>query len=131
MLVLIRIAILTGHEKVVELLIQHINFADLPLRPDSLLIDAIEFGYRGIARILIVKGYDLSSQNREGSTAIHWAVFSGWEDIVRLMLERGVDISVRSTSTGLLFSNITKRDNHIMFGKTALEIAISEGHEQR
>jgi ankyrin repeat protein len=122
-------AILTGHEKVVELLIQRINFADLPLRPDSLLIDAIEFGYRGIARMLIEKGYDLSSQNREGSTALHWAAFSDWEDIVRLMLERGADISVRSTSTRLLFSNITKRDNHIMFGKTALEIAISEGHD--
>lgn len=76
-----------------------------PLHIASLL------GHFTVVRRLLNKGVDISTQDSDGSTALHHAVDRGHKEVAELLLENG--------------ANIAAGDDH---GRTALQQAVFRGH---
>lgn len=72
-----------------------------------LLRDAIEKGYREIAKLLLAHGSKVDSKNKKPSnTALHYAVINGDTEIVKMLLDRGANVSAKNSyhSTPLHFA---------------------------
>lgn len=47
-----------------------------------------------MAKLLILKGADVHSNNRIRRTPLHWASLEGYEVVVGLLIENGADIYI-------------------------------------
>ena len=63
--------------------------------PNSMLIIASQLGDIDRVRLAIAKGAYVNYQDEKGGTALHWAVFYGHKEIVRLLLMQGADPLIR------------------------------------
>jgi FOG: Ankyrin repeat len=62
-----------------------ISFAALP--------DLVESGQREAAFEAIREGQDINASSVDGTTALHWAVYRGDEELVSLLIEKGADVN--------------------------------------
>ena len=87
-----------GHLEVVQYLLEksaHVMAVTLPDKETSLHI-AARCGYLNIAKELLAAGAGIDTQNIRGSTPAHCAIL--WEnklEVLRLLTERGADLSIR------------------------------------
>ncbi|MAF48269.1 MAG: hypothetical protein CMM10_08395 [Rhodospirillaceae bacterium] len=63
------------------------------LDPAGNLIEAAKKGHTGLIHAYLAKGSDANSADRNGATALHWAVVKASPEAVRLLIEAGVDAS--------------------------------------
>ena len=80
----------------------------------SLLILAIEEGYKDIALVLLKAGANVCVKDSIGWTALHWACDKGLKELVRALIKRG--------------SRVNERDNS---GCTPLMLADKQGNEYK
>ncbi|KAH6645094.1 ankyrin repeat-containing domain protein, partial [Truncatella angustata] len=59
----------------------------------SVLMHAIERGYRAVSEELVQKGADISAADNDGKTPLHHASSSGQAKVATLLIDRGADIS--------------------------------------
>jgi ankyrin repeat protein len=61
---------------------------------------------------LLRQGADVNVSDNDGGTALIFAASCGDEEIVRLLLEKGADVSARYTLTGDTALAIAQRNKH-------------------
>ncbi|NPA12901.1 MAG: hypothetical protein GXO45_02815 [Aquificae bacterium] len=59
--------------------------------PNQMLIVYTQLGDIDRVKLAIAKGADVNAQDENGGTALHWAVFYEYEDIVKLLLMHGAN----------------------------------------
>ncbi|RUM60358.1 MAG: hypothetical protein DSY53_00845 [Persephonella sp.] len=59
--------------------------------PDRMLLTASKSGNIEYVKLAIAKGANLNAKDDKGSTALHWAVYYGYKDIVRLLIMQGAN----------------------------------------
>jgi len=59
--------------------------------PDNMLIVAAQLGDIDRVRLALAEGADVNTQDENGGTALHWAVFYEYGDIVELLLMHGAN----------------------------------------
>ncbi|MBF0239338.1 MAG: ankyrin repeat domain-containing protein [SAR324 cluster bacterium] len=114
---------------------------------NSALLSALQYHNWGIARFLIETGVSLNVQNKWGQTALMDTARTGNIEILRLLLERGADPKMKD-STGLsvlYFLNYRTVSPEVVtlllnkgaevnlstpYGRTVLQLAATEGHEE-
>ena len=62
----------------------------------SLLYLSARNGYFDITEYLIKKGININEVQRDGSTALHGAAFYGQEIVIQLLIENGIDITIKN-----------------------------------
>ena len=62
----------------------------------SLLYLAARNGYYNLTEYLLKKGINVNEVQRNGSTALHGAAYYGQELIIQLLIDHGIDISIRN-----------------------------------
>ena len=80
-------------------------------KPDMLdrdLIEAVKRGKLPIVVAFLEKGASANARDRQGGTALHWAVGGGHPEIVSLLLERGADAAAKD-SHGLTPLDVARR----------------------
>jgi ankyrin repeat protein len=81
------------------------DFVDRPLPPtrQALLDDALAYAARSaqleMMTWLLEEGANVNARPH-GGTALHWAAFLGRAEAVRLLLERGADVTIRDEANG-------------------------------
>jgi hypothetical protein len=88
-----------GHEAIADFLIeQGADVNVLGLEGKSLLMEMVERGNLGMARLLIGSGrVDLNrKESRYGNTALMKAVIAGDIDMVRMLIRAGADVNVKN-----------------------------------
>ncbi|NPA58483.1 MAG: ankyrin repeat domain-containing protein [Aquificae bacterium] len=63
--------------------------------PDDMLIVSAQLGDVERVKLALAKGADVNAQDDKGGTALHWAVFYGHGDIVRLLLMHGANPDIK------------------------------------
>jgi ankyrin repeat protein len=77
---------------------QSINIQDPQAFKWSPLIAAIYHGNPDIVSYLVSRGAKLDLQDRQGETALMWAITTGDTNTVRLLLESGASVEITNTS---------------------------------
>jgi ankyrin repeat protein len=67
--------------------------------PDA-LIHAGETGTAAVVPVLVSLGYDLGRESPHGGTALHWAAWRGYVDVVRALIAAGAPINPRDCTYG-------------------------------
>ncbi len=83
-------------------------------KPDMLdrdLIEAVKRGKLPIVVAFLEKGASANARDRQGGTALHWAVGGGHPEIVSLLLEHGADASAKDAN-GLTPLDVARRRKH-------------------
>ena len=80
-------------------------------------MNAARDGRLAVAHLLIRRGADLNRHAKYGLTAVMLAVIRDHEDIVRLLVDAGADLSLRASGAPG-FQN-----------RTALDLAVARGNE--
>ena len=62
----------------------------------SLLYLAARNGYYNLTEYLLKKGINVNEVQRNGSTALHGAAYYGQELIIQLLIDHGIDVSIRN-----------------------------------
>ena len=57
--------------------------------PNNMLISAAKAGRLDYVKMAVAKGADLNTQDRNGGTALHWAVYYNHKDVVEFLLMQG------------------------------------------
>ena len=65
-----------------------------------------------MVQLLVEKGADVGSKDKDGRTPLSWAAENGHEAVVKLLVEKG--------------ANVDSKDNS---GRTPLSLAAKKGHE--
>lgn len=75
-------------------------------------------------------GADIDAKNNYGETVLHSAAISGYEGVVRLLLQRGADINAKNRygKTALDFASTDAKDRHRCGIKTRFGTS-AEGYE--
>jgi len=61
------------------------------------LLSAFMLGKKPLAHALVLLGSDVhATNNDDGRTALHYAVWYGWVEIVKLLIEAGADVNAKS-----------------------------------
>ena len=60
------------------------------------LADAAEAGDMATVRSLLDSGADVNAAQRNGSTALHWAIYRDDAETVDLLIDRGADVTVKT-----------------------------------
>ena len=60
------------------------------------LADAAEAGDMAAVRSLLDSGADVNAAQRNGSTALHWAIYRDDAETVDLLIDRGADVTVKT-----------------------------------
>ena len=92
--------------------LEHIAVLGRDICEETLLSYAVRRGLAAVVRLLIEKGAELESKDREGRTPLSWAAVNGHEDVVRLLLERGAEFELKDSK-----------------GRTPLSWAAENGHK--
>jgi ankyrin repeat protein len=95
-----------------------VNVADEDYNPALLYAFTKRAGQREVAEYLIKEGADITF--RDGTTALHYAVRNNWEDIVKLLIKKGINIETKIPMSP--FVNIEPKLG------TALHVAASNGN---
>lgn len=74
--------------------------------PDAAWFDAVKQGDLEDVKAMVGKGQDLEAKDEDllGQTALGWAAFIGYEDMVRYLVEQGADI--RATDRGDVYHSV-------------------------
>ncbi len=59
--------------------------------PDSMLISAAKKGDVQLLRFALAKGAYINAADDKGGTALHWAVYYGHKEVVKILLMHGAD----------------------------------------
>ncbi|WP_051265272.1 ankyrin repeat domain-containing protein [Nakamurella lactea] len=87
------------------------------------LIDAVLHQHPHRLAALLADGADWRAGDSEGNTALHWAAMLESTDLLELLLDAGVDASVRNTVTG-----VTAVHSALLAGRAdTLELLIDRG----
>ncbi|KAI1780339.1 ankyrin repeat-containing domain protein [Hypoxylon cercidicola] len=100
---------------------------DVPLMsssPNIAIQLSARLGALQILNILIRNGLQLNGADSGGRTAIHWAARGGFVDVVRCLLQSGVEASLRTEK----LLSVADPDEITVDGRTALHWASSRGH---
>ncbi len=89
-------AAMEGHRDIVELLLAH--DAGVNTGRITALHYAAKKGHKEIAELLIANGADVNAKNREGQTPVDVAVVRNRSDLVKLLIEKGADISLHTAA---------------------------------
>lgn len=76
-------------------LLQHRTFYDKPsVGPDAAWFDAVKQGNLGEIKKRVEAGQNLEAKDEasQGQTALGWAAFIGYSDIVHYLVDKGADI---------------------------------------
>ena len=79
------------------------------------LIQAAKNGNLPAVKTLIANGADVNARDKNGVPILHWAVDNVYTELFKLLLEKGADVNIKKTDTGI----------------TALLIASTVGHWER
>jgi cytohesin len=129
-------AAINGDENVLRILLEH--GADVSAKGgdgDSPLHKAIRYGnVAGALRVLLQHGAETSATNNEGATPLHLAAGAGYLAVVDLMLECGAEMGA-ATEAGeevvrLLMDRGADLSAQDCLGKTPMEVATSFSHLQ-
>lgn len=77
---------------------QSLNIQDPQVLEWSPLIAAIYHDNPNVVSYLISRGASLELQDRQGETALMWAITTGDTNTVRLLLEAGASVGIKDTS---------------------------------
>ena len=140
--------VLEGRTEMVELLLDHGADAAAKTRLGSTLLhDAALKGHVPRVELLLRKGADVNALNGSGGTPLHDAALGGHVEVAALLLARGASINaqeVESGNTALANAASWGRLNLVNLlldkgadaklknraGKTALMLALENGHEE-
>lgn len=104
----------SAEEGTLTKLLESISVLDEFSWPKNILSHAAIFGLDPLVTALIEAGYNLDEKNDEtGETAIHTAIIWGQQTVVKLLLDHGLDLSVRDT-----------------LGRTALLLSVEKGRPE-
>jgi uncharacterized protein len=106
-------ALWRGHEKVIELLLQHNIGVDMAYIGSTALHYAASKGYKKMMEMLLQHNADVDNEDRNGLTALHYAAILGYEKIVEILLEHNADVEKQAAG-----------------GMTALHLASASGHQK-
>lgn len=65
-------------------------------KASSALMEAVVDGQYEIVKLLIEKGADVNAKDRDGWTALLWAIHYEYPEIIKLLVENGADINVKT-----------------------------------
>jgi len=74
---------------------------------DPILLDSLAFQRKEIAKLLLKQpGIDINKQGAKGRTALMLAIYKGYDDIVKLLLEKPIDVNIQDEEgeTALLYA---------------------------
>jgi ankyrin repeat protein len=109
----LHIAVIAGHQIVVELLLGHgANINALDRAGNSALIYALCKGHYDLAKILLQSGAEVNVVDSSGMSALHYASQAGHDDLVKTLLQSGAKVNAL---------------DH--YKQSALHLAASGGHE--
>jgi len=57
--------------------------------PNNMLLSAAKVGRLDYVKMAVAKGADLNTRDRNGGTALHWAVYYNHKEIVEFLLMQG------------------------------------------
>ena len=100
-LTLLLCAAVHGHERVVELLLQH--GAEINLQSSdgaTALMLAAGQGHERVVDLLIRRGVELNLQNSDGGTTLMAAASQGHERVVELLIRRGAELNLQNSKGG-------------------------------
>ena len=66
----------------------------------TILIEAIDGGFKGAVKRLIEKGADVNHCDNTGKSPLHYATETQNDELVNLLIEHGADLEVRDSRTG-------------------------------
>ncbi len=113
---------------------------------DVTMIEACKKGRLEEAVRLLNEGADINATDKDGNTALKWAIYYRHLDVVKFLLHHGADVNPKNKDghTALMatayvgFPEATKLvlergadiDTEDLEGKTALDWAVIRGHEE-
>jgi len=113
---------------------------------ESTLIDSCKKGRLADVKRLLDEGADVNTTDKDGNTALKWAIYYRHLDVVKFLLNCGADVNPKNKDghTALMatayvgFPEATKLvlergadiDAQDLAGKTALDWAVIRGHEE-
>ncbi|KAH9069639.1 hypothetical protein EDB83DRAFT_2582967 [Lactarius deliciosus] len=106
-------ALHNGHIQVAELLYQHDAVPRIGYRRCTLLHAASEDGLKDVAQWLLDIGADANAQKNDHTTPLHLAAANGHLEVVRTLLEHGVDLSVATTADNRTPLHEASRGGHV------------------
>jgi ankyrin repeat protein len=86
-------AVQTGQAEVAKLLKDRGANTDVSV-PEATLTNLAENHHTAGVRDLLAKGIDVNSRGHLGVTALHWACWKGYADLVELLLQHGASITI-------------------------------------
>ena len=90
-----------GHNKVVDFLLSFLPSDDQDIFGCSAVIDAVKYGRGQILNILLNHGADVSLQDGNGFTCLHWAAKQGDDDLVQVLAAKDPRLLVTVEKRGL------------------------------
>ncbi|KAL8949422.1 MAG: hypothetical protein Q9222_004474 [Ikaeria aurantiellina] len=108
-------AIGSGEDELVDLLLKRGANPNVQNGAGTALRIAMGLDQCLIFKRLLQAGADLEARDETGSTPLHWAIWHGHKDCLRLLLDRGVDIEARDNvnSTALHRAIFHGRDDFV------------------
>lgn len=89
------LAVKSGETEVAELLKARGANTELPVFADERLLPDFAMNHHVAAvRVLLDRGVDVNTRGDSGETALHWACWKGYADLVDLLLSRGASLNI-------------------------------------
>lgn len=109
------------------------------------LIEVASKGDIATVQTLLAQGANVNEKDKDGRTALMWAAFNGHTAIVEVLLAKGAEMNAKDNEYGWTALMVAARNGHTATvealltqgadvhakdkdGKTALQLAESEGH---
>lgn len=109
-LTMLQMAVRCQLEKVSKILIEKGSDISLQDNGETLLTRSIKNWFHSISRLLVVSGIDLDIKDKDGKTALYYAIVYRCIDIAQLLLDSGVDVDkINNDRDPLLHTAISMR----------------------
>ncbi|HET6456859.1 MAG TPA: ankyrin repeat domain-containing protein, partial [Armatimonadota bacterium] len=122
------IAVSNGHASVVKLVID--NGADVNLADKYGATPLHKATSAYTATVLIARGADVNAANEKGLTPLHMAAFYGYATVAKVLIQKGANITARTTATAYLQPDKTYADVVLPPGLTPREFAEKAGQTE-